>query len=278
MAVEELADRPVRDRGGRRVVHRARRGRPHHPVLRADRGGVVPRYVVRAAPAPGRGGDRRGRRRGLPRRPDRGRHRLGVVAADDHRGAGHVDGGPARRRSALHDAGGGAVDRGRDPGGRPRCRPDAVDRRRGRRPGGAGGGDRRPGRAAAATARAGGAGGPQGGRAAARRRRRDGRRRGRPRARPAGRRAVDRPLRHRAARGGRRGAGRRRLLAVPDPPQTRHETDGRPGRPDRPRAPQHPGPGPADGGHGVPRPAGAPVLRPALPRPGRRRRRGVAAS
>ena len=77
LAVEELADRPVRDRGGRRLVHRARRGRPPHPVLRADRGGVVPRDVLRPAPAPGRGGDRRRRRRGLPRRPDRGRHRLG---------------------------------------------------------------------------------------------------------------------------------------------------------------------------------------------------------
>ena len=85
------------------------------PVLRADRGGGEPRYVVRAAPAPGRGGDRRRGRRGVPRRPDRGGHRLGLVAADGHRGARDVDGGAARRRPAVHDAGGGAVDRGRDP-------------------------------------------------------------------------------------------------------------------------------------------------------------------
>ena len=278
MAVQELADRPVRDRGGRRLVRRARRGRPRDAVLRADRGGRQPRYVVRPAPAPGRGGDRRRRGRGLPRRPDRGRHRLGVVAAGDHRRARHVDRGAARRRSAVHDAGGGAVDRRRDAGARPGCRPDPLDRRRDRRPGGARGGDRRPGRAAATTARAGGTRGPQGRRAAARRRRRDGRGRGRPRARAAGRRAVDRPLRQRAPGGGRRGAGRRRVLAVPGAPQGQPEPDGRPGRPDRPRAAQHPGAGPADGGHGVPRPAGAPVLRPALPRPGRRRRRGVPTS
>ena len=41
LAVQALADRPVRARGRRRVVRRARPDRPHDAVLRPDRGGRV---------------------------------------------------------------------------------------------------------------------------------------------------------------------------------------------------------------------------------------------
>ena len=144
--------------------------------------------------------------------------------------------------------------------------------------GGAGGRDRGAGRAAAPTARAGRARGAQGRGAAAGGRRGDGRRRGRARARAARRRPLDRPLRHRAAGRRRRGPGGGGVLAVPGPAQTRRPPDGRPGRPDRPGAAQHPRAGTPHRGRGVPPPAGARVVRAAVQRPRRRRRRSWPAS